>query len=118
PRDARIHVAPPDARRLLGRSLRRDDRARPVARAVPRDRRRDRALRVRRAVPALRPRRPGAGPSRPPRHALPDDRAEPDRGVAGLPAPASPAPAERAPRARPGGRAPWLVWAPAHACRA
>ena len=59
PRDARRHLAAADAGRLLDRTLRRDDRPRPRARAVPLGRRGHRAVRVRRARAALPARRAG-----------------------------------------------------------
>ena len=63
-RHARRHLAAADDRRLLDRPLRRDDRARPLPRAVRLGRRRDGPLLVRPAVPAVRARRAGAGQRR------------------------------------------------------
>ena len=60
PRDARADLAPAHARRLLGRTLRRDDGPRAGPRASRRDRRRDRLRRARRLRPRLPARRPVA----------------------------------------------------------
>ena len=57
PRHARLHVAAADARRLLDRPLRRDDRPRPRARAVRVGRRVTILVPARRARPALPARR-------------------------------------------------------------
>ena len=61
PRHARLHLAAAHARRLLDRPLRRDDRPRPLPRAVHLGRRDHRPLRARHARAPLRARRAGAG---------------------------------------------------------
>ena len=95
------HVAPADDRRLLDRPLRRDDRARPRARAVRVGRGGHGARPVRRALPALHARRSRLGAGGAARRAAGEGAAEPDPDAAGLRARAPCALASRPrPRAR------------------
>ena len=77
PRDARAHVAPAHADRLLGRPLRRDHGPRPDARTLPLGRCRHLPLRARRPRAPLRARRACARPPRPARDPLPGNRPQP-----------------------------------------
>ena len=86
-----LTLAAADARRLLGRPLRRDDRARPHARAVPLRRRRHVPLRARRAGAALRARRARARARSSCSTRSSRDRAQPAADAAGLRARAAPA---------------------------
>ena len=107
PRHARLHLAAAHARRLLDRALRRDDRPRPVPRAVHSVGVVTVALRARRArarTSCSASRRPRAPSSR----AAGDGPAQPDPDLARLRARAAAVPAGRAARPRPRGAAPWL----------
>ena len=111
---ARHHLAAADDRRLLDRPLRRDDRARPLPRAVRVGRGCDRPLPLRPArccssCSASR-RRPGSSHTELPGAAAPQPGPDP----AGLRARPPAVPAARARRPHPRGASPWL----AHGARA